>query len=52
VIAEGDDVIVRLDLPGVDVERDVTVSVDEGQVVIGGERRDERDPLWVVFPVV
>lgn len=39
---DGDDAVVRLELPGVDVEKDVTVEVDNGQLVIRGERRDER----------
>ncbi|GMA86978.1 hypothetical protein GCM10025868_22280 [Angustibacter aerolatus] len=29
-------------LPGVDVERDVTVELDRGRLVVSGERRDER----------
>jgi HSP20 family protein len=36
------DVVIRLELPGVDVERDVEVEVDKGRLVIKGERRDER----------
>lgn len=39
---DGDDAVVRLDLPGVDVEKDVTVEIDRGRLVIRGERRDER----------
>jgi HSP20 family protein len=39
---DGDDAVVRLELPGVDVARDVTVEVDRGRLVIRGERRDER----------
>ena len=42
VIREGGDVVVRVELPGVDVERDVTIEVDRGKLVISGERRDER----------
>jgi HSP20 family molecular chaperone IbpA len=38
---DGDDAIVRLELPGVDVD-DVTVEVDDGQLTVRGERRDER----------
>jgi HSP20 family protein len=39
---DGDDAVVRVELPGVDVEKDVTVEVDNGQLVVRGERRDER----------
>src|ERR1700755_2107449 len=39
---DGDDAVVRLELPGVDVENDVTVEIDRGQLVVRGERRDER----------
>ncbi len=34
--------MVRLELPGVDVAKDVNVEVDRGHLVIHGERRDER----------
>jgi HSP20 family protein len=39
---DGEDAIVRLELPGVDVTKDVNVEVDRGHLVIHGERRDER----------
>jgi HSP20 family protein len=39
---DGDDAVVRLELPGLDPARDVTVEVDSGQLVVHGERRDER----------
>ena len=41
-LRDGDDAVVRLELPGIDVERDVTVEVVSGRLVIRGERRDER----------
>ncbi|OBH30261.1 heat-shock protein Hsp20 [Mycobacterium sp. E342] len=41
VVKDGDDAIVRVELPGVDVEKDVNVEVDRGRLVIHGERRDE-----------
>jgi HSP20 family protein len=42
VVKDGDDAVVRLELPGVDVEKDVNVEVDKGRLVIHGEHRDER----------
>ena len=42
VTRDGDDAVVRVDLPGVDVDKDVTVEIDGGRLVIRGERRDER----------
>ena len=41
IAKDGDDAVVRVELPGVDVEKDVNVEVDKGQLVIRGERRDE-----------
>ena len=40
VVREGEDVVVRVELPGVDVERDVAIEVERGKLVISGERRD------------
>jgi HSP20 family protein len=42
VVKDGEDAVVRLELPGVDVEKDVNVELDHGRLVIHGERRDER----------
>ncbi len=42
IARDGDDAVVRLELPGVDVEKDVTVEVIDGNLVVRGERRDER----------
>jgi HSP20 family molecular chaperone IbpA len=42
IIKDGEDAVVRVELPGVDVDKDVNVEVDKGQLVIRGERRDER----------
>ncbi|KUI37398.1 heat-shock protein Hsp20 [Mycobacterium sp. IS-1496] len=42
IAKDGDDAVVRVELPGVDVDKDVAVEVDSGQLVIHGERRDER----------
>jgi HSP20 family protein len=41
VVKDGDDAVVRVELPGVDVEKDVNVEVDRGRLVIHGEHRDE-----------
>jgi HSP20 family protein len=41
IVKDGDDAIVRLELPGVDVENDVNVEVDKGRLVIHGEHRDQ-----------
>ena len=41
VVKDGDDAVVRLELPGVDVDKDVNVEIDRGRLVIHGERRDE-----------
>jgi HSP20 family molecular chaperone IbpA len=42
IVRDGADAIVRVELPGVDVEKDVTVEVERGRLVVRGERRDER----------
>jgi len=42
IVKDGGDAVVRLELPGVDVDNDVTVEVEHGRLVIHGERRDER----------
>jgi HSP20 family protein len=42
VVRDGEDAVVNLELPGVDVAEDVTVEVDRGRLVVRGERRDER----------
>ncbi len=38
---EGEDALVRLELPGIDLT-DVTVEVDRGRLVVRGDRKDER----------
>jgi HSP20 family molecular chaperone IbpA len=42
VVRDGDDAVVRLELPGLDPERDVAVEIENGRLVVRGERRDER----------
>ena len=39
---DGEDAEQRLELPGLDVEKDVTVEIDRGRLVVKGARRDER----------
>lgn len=41
IVKDGDDAVVRVELPGVDVDQDVKVEVDRGRLVIHGEHRDE-----------
>jgi HSP20 family protein len=41
IVKDGDDAVVRVELPGVDVEKDVSVELDRGRLVIHGEHRDE-----------
>lgn len=41
IVKDGDDAVVRLELPGVDVDKDVNVELHHGRLVIQGERRDE-----------
>lgn len=38
---DGEDAVVRLELPGLDAGKDVTVEVEDGRLVVQGERRDE-----------
>ncbi len=39
---EGDELHVRLELPGVDVEKDVDIEVENGVLHVSGERKQER----------
>ncbi|CAM3103626.1 heat-shock protein Hsp20 [Mycobacterium intermedium] len=41
IVKDGDDAVVRVELPGVDVEKDVNVELERGRLVIHGEHRDE-----------
>ena len=47
----GSDVVIRLELPGIDVGNDVDVAVDKGRLVIRGERRDEKNEQGAQFLV-
>ena len=42
IVRDGDDALIRVELPGVDVDKDVNVEVERANLVIHGERRDER----------
>ncbi|MGF7234516.1 MAG: Hsp20/alpha crystallin family protein [Frankia sp.] len=42
VVRDGQDALVRLEVPGLDPEKDVTVEVVGNSLVIRGERKDER----------
>jgi HSP20 family protein len=41
--ADGADVVITLELPGVDVSRDIDIEVTEGRLTISGQRRDRNE---------
>ncbi len=41
VVRSGEDVLITLELPGVDITNDVAVEVSQGRLVISGQRREE-----------
>jgi HSP20 family protein len=41
-VRDGDAAVVRVELPGVDVAKDVTVEVDGDRLTVRGERREEQ----------
>jgi HSP20 family protein len=41
VVREGDDAVVRLEIPGVKAE-DISVEIADGRLVVSGEKRDSR----------
>lgn len=43
VLTDGADVVIRLELPGVDIDSDVDLEVSQGRLVISGQRRDQRE---------
>ncbi|WP_402469985.1 Hsp20/alpha crystallin family protein [Isoptericola aurantiacus] len=43
VYRDGEDLVARLDLPGIDPAQDVTVEVEGRKLVVTGERKDQRD---------
>jgi HSP20 family protein len=42
VFSRGDDLVVRAELPGIDPEKDVEISLHENTLLIRGERRHEK----------
>lgn len=40
---DGDDVVLTVELPGVDIAKDVDVEVEGRRLVVRGERRDQRE---------
>ncbi|MGQ7788835.1 Hsp20/alpha crystallin family protein [Nesterenkonia sp. PF2B19] len=40
---DGEDLVLRVDLPGVDPEKDVSVELTGRSLTVSGERRDERE---------
>jgi HSP20 family molecular chaperone IbpA len=43
VFRDGDDALVQIELPGLDVAKDVTVEIERGHLVVRGERRPAGD---------
>lgn len=43
VFVRDEDIVVRLEVPGIDPEKDVSVTFEDGQLVIRGERRREEE---------
>ena len=41
--ADGADVLITLELPGVDIDKDVDIEVGEGRLTISGQRRDRNE---------
>jgi HSP20 family protein len=43
VTTRGNDLVVRVELPGVDLDKDVDVSIEEGMLRVAGKRTAERE---------
>jgi HSP20 family protein len=43
VFTRNEDLVIRLELPAVDVQKDVTITVDDGELVVRGERMRKED---------
>lgn len=44
IVRDGNDALIKLDIPGVDFESDIDVEVDGSTLTISGERRDPHAP--------
>jgi HSP20 family protein len=42
VFAKGGDLVIHLDLPGIDPEKDLKITIEEGELVVFGERKKEK----------
>jgi HSP20 family protein len=43
MFARKDDLVIRVELPAIDPKKDVTVTIEEGNLVIRGERREREE---------
>ena len=42
ITREGDDAVIRIEVPGLDIGKDVTVEIQHSHLIVRGEKRDER----------
>lgn len=43
IFERGSDLVVKFELPGIDPAKDVTVTIEEGELTIKGERKEEKE---------
>jgi len=43
VFARNDDLVLRVELPGIDPHKDVTVTLEDGELTVKGERKAEKE---------
>jgi len=43
VFAKGGDLVIHLDLPGIDPVKDLTITFEDGELVVTGERKKEKE---------
>ena len=43
VLTKGDDLVIRLEIPGIDPDRDLEITVEEGMLHIRGERQETEE---------